>query len=438
MNLHRRITAVAGTLVLAWGAFVPMAHADVTDDEIAAAKAEESRAAGSVAEIEAQLAALEAEAGDLELASAQAEVANSEAQSRLWDAMDASEAAQIRANEAAAKVEEGRAELGRIGAAMYREGAGSISGANYLLGVDSLSEATDKARAYDLVGRRAKTDLNEFQALQDVADALQKEADRCFEEQTRAAEEAEKTARALEEQAAQAAERVAAINTERDKLLAVLAEKQGVTRELVAQQQREKAEAARKAAEAEAARLRAIEQERQRQEAARVAAQQAAAREAAARAAAQAQRQAAAQAQQQAAPVQAPAQVPAPSNVASVQNAAGLGDKIVAYARQFHGVPYVWGGTSPTAGWDCSGFTQYVYTQLGMPIPRTTYAVIAAGYRVIPAAQAKPGDLVMWSNGEHIGIYTGNGNHIAARRPGDITREGPLYGSYYFLRVANY
>ena len=118
MNLHRRIAVVAGTLTLAWGSCIPFAYADVTDDEIAAAKAEESRAAGSVAHIETQLAALEAEAGDLELASARAEVANSEAQSRLREATEAAQNAQDRADEAAFKVEEGRVELGRIGSAM--------------------------------------------------------------------------------------------------------------------------------------------------------------------------------------------------------------------------------------------------------------------------------------------------------------------------------
>lgn len=267
MDLGRRITAVAGALVLAWGIFMPAASANVTDDEIAAAQAEESKAAGSVAQIESRLAALEAEAGELELASARAEVASSEAQSRLREATEAARSAQDRADEASYKVEEGRAELGRIGAAMYREGVGSISGANYLLGVDSLAEASDKAHAYDLIGRNAKSDLNEFQALDDVASALQKEADRKFDEQTQAAEAAEKAAQELKEQAAEAAERVAAIDAERDELVTVLAEKHGITKSLVSQQQHERAEAAR---------IRAAEQERLRQEAARVAAQQAA------------------------------------------------------------------------------------------------------------------------------------------------------------------
>lgn len=105
---------------------------------------------------------------------------------------------------------------------------------------------------------------------------------------------------------------------------------------------------------------------------------------------------------------------------------------IVSYARQFAGTPYVYGGTTP-AGFDCSGFTQYVFAQFGYSLPRTAGAQGAAGYRV-SAAEAQPGDLVVWG-ARHVGIYTGNGNHIAAHKPGTPLSEGPLYGSYYFVRV---
>lgn len=105
---------------------------------------------------------------------------------------------------------------------------------------------------------------------------------------------------------------------------------------------------------------------------------------------------------------------------------------IVSYARQFTGTPYVYGGTTP-AGFDCSGFTQYVFAQFGYSLPRTAGAQGAAGYHV-SAAEAQPGDLVVWG-ARHVGIYTGNGNHIAAHRPGTPLSETPLYGSYYFVRV---
>jgi len=105
---------------------------------------------------------------------------------------------------------------------------------------------------------------------------------------------------------------------------------------------------------------------------------------------------------------------------------------IVNYARQFLGTPYVWGGTTP-AGFDCSGFTQYVFRNFGIELPRTSSAQASFGIRV-SAADARPGDLVAWPG--HVGIYTGNGNNVAARQPGTPLTEGPIYhSSPTFIRV---
>ncbi|MCQ9387393.1 NlpC/P60 family protein [Brevibacterium sp. 50QC2O2] len=76
---------------------------------------------------------------------------------------------------------------------------------------------------------------------------------------------------------------------------------------------------------------------------------------------------------------------------------------IVKTARKYVGVPYVWGGTSPTKGWDCSGFVQYVYKKNGIKLPRTSGQQKAAG-EVIPRSKAKPGDLI-WHPG-HITIVS--------------------------------
>lgn len=124
------------------------------------------------------------------------------------------------------------------------------------------------------------------------------------------------------------------------------------------------------------------------------------------------------------------AEEPAPAAAPAASSA--IGDQIVAIARQYVGTPYVFGGSTP-AGFDCSGFTQYVFAQAGISIPRSSSAQGGIG-RQVSAAEARPGDLV-WAPG-HIGIYTGNGNHIAARNPSSPLHESPMYRNFTFIRVA--
>ncbi|GAA0035348.1 C40 family peptidase [Brevibacterium metallidurans] len=87
--------------------------------------------------------------------------------------------------------------------------------------------------------------------------------------------------------------------------------------------------------------------------------------------------------------------------------------QVLAIAKQYVGTPYVSGGTSPS-GWDCSGFTSYVYAKVGVNLPRTSGAQGSAG-ATVSKSEAKPGDLI-WKPG-HIGIYAGNGMMYDAGNP---------------------
>ncbi len=94
------------------------------------------------------------------------------------------------------------------------------------------------------------------------------------------------------------------------------------------------------------------------------------------------------------------------------------GDAVVADAKKYVGVPYVWGGTNPAVGMDCSGFVQRVFKDLGVNLPRVVSDQMRQGTPVASLAQAKPGDLLVSFGGEHISIYLGNGKAIDAPVPG--------------------
>jgi cell wall-associated NlpC family hydrolase len=94
--------------------------------------------------------------------------------------------------------------------------------------------------------------------------------------------------------------------------------------------------------------------------------------------------------------------------------ASAVGSKVIAVASRYVGVPYVWGGTTP-AGFDCSGFTSYVYGQLGVSLPRTSSSQRYAG-TVVSRSEAQPGDII-WTSG-HVAIYAGGNMEIDAPRPG--------------------
>jgi cell wall-associated NlpC family hydrolase len=103
----------------------------------------------------------------------------------------------------------------------------------------------------------------------------------------------------------------------------------------------------------------------------------------------------------------------------NTSDSSSIRSRIVEYALRFKGNPYVWGGTSLTKGADCSGFTQSVFRDNGISIPRTSRTQAINGRR-ISIDEMQPGDLIFYAkNGtiNHVGIYIGNGKIIAASSP---------------------
>ena len=103
--------------------------------------------------------------------------------------------------------------------------------------------------------------------------------------------------------------------------------------------------------------------------------------------------------------------------------------KIVRFARHFLGIPYSYGGTSPASGFDCSGFTRYVYAHFGITLPHYSGAQFDLGRRVSRAG-LRPGDLLFFDGLGHVGLYIGHGLFIHAPHSGTRVSIDTLAGWY--------
>lgn len=111
------------------------------------------------------------------------------------------------------------------------------------------------------------------------------------------------------------------------------------------------------------------------------------------------------------------------------------GGDIVADASKYLGIPYVWGGTDPAKGLDCSGLVQLVYKDMGISLPRTAAQQATQGTKVDSLAQAKPGDLVAFGSPvDHIGIYAGDNKMIVAPKKGDVVKVQDVYKTPVAIR----
>lgn len=438
----RRALVVSASLALAASAsvFAPAAFASPADDKVEAAKAAEKNAANSVADIEAQLAKLSAYTQDVRDQAEDAEAGYNNAISNLVVAKETADKTAKDSQEAKGKVEEARKALGGLARTVYTT-QGSLSSLTPYLHADGLQTVEMRKVSVELFGSKADSQMQTFDSIAKVAGVLEARAKAAQNEKEEAARDLKTQKEAADKLKADTEQKLASLGTQREELVKKLAAARGVT-EQAEKERQDQIEAERKAREeaAKQAALKAAEEQAKREaaEAARKAAEKKAREEAAAQAARSQARQSRSASSSASAPkkttrTSTSTQSTKKSSSSQVSaNASGSRAAVISYAKQFLGVPYVWGGTTP-AGFDCSGLVQYVYrNSVGVKLPRVSQAQRNVGTRV-SRGQALPGDMVNYNH--HVGIYLGNGYMIHAPKPGDKVKIAKVYGNPVYVRV---
>jgi len=104
--------------------------------------------------------------------------------------------------------------------------------------------------------------------------------------------------------------------------------------------------------------------------------------------------------------------------------------QVIAIAMQYLGVPYVWGGASPSQGFDCSGLTSFAFAQIGVSLPHHAASQYNYGTPV-SREDLQPADLVFFNGLGHMGMYIGGGQFIHAPHSGDVVKISSIYDSWY-------
>jgi cell wall-associated NlpC family hydrolase/exonuclease VII small subunit len=122
----------------------------------------------------------------------------------------------------------------------------------------------------------------------------------------------------------------------------------------------------------------------------------------------------------------APSPSPSPPPVSPPPSTHG---GVVGIALRYLGVPYRWGGASPS-GFDCSGFLVYVFAKVGVYLPHSSYMQFRLG-RFVPRSALQPGDAVFFNGASHVGIYIGSGRFVHAPHTGDVVKISSLGEGWY-------
>lgn len=444
----KRALVIAASFALTASAsiFAPVAFASPADDKVEAAKAAETDAANSVAAIEAQLAQVSAQTQDARDLAEEAEAGYNDAISNLVVAKQAADKTAQDSQEAQEKVEQARKALAGLARTVYTT-QGSLSSLTPYLNADGLQTVEMRKVSVELFGSKADSQMRTFDSIAKVASVLQERANQAKQDREQAANELKTQKDAADQLKAASEKQLADLGAQREELIKQLAVARGVTEQAEKERQAQ-IEAERKAREEAAAQaaLKAAE-EKARKEAAQQKAREEAAQQKAREQAAK--RRAAAQKQtvnSSASDKQTSTSKPAKKNQPKATNktakkttnqksstrGSASRSQIIAYAKRFIGVPYVWGGSTPK-GFDCSGLTSYVYRNAaGINLPRRAVHQRGAG-RFVSKSQALPGDMVNYSS--HVGIYLGNGYMIHAPKPGDRVKIARVYGNPVYVRV---
>ena len=471
------ITALAG-LGLVTGIALPLsaAHADPvypSADQVAGAKAAASSAAGQVASLDQQLAASRDRLDNLQQAAGDAAEEANGAQLALERAAAESADAQAKAADAQTAAEDAALTLSRYAAEVY-QGGGETNQLNIFFGEGGPQEVLDKASGVQAVGAERARMAQDAESARLLAANLREAASEAEARRATAAAAATAAADRARQAAEDAETQTAQIEQQQQQMTTQLAALQNTSVELeqqrqagiAAEQQRQREEANRRAAEAaaKAAAEKAAREAAERaaaaaaaEAAARTAREQKAAQEAAARAAADAAAKAAAKAaadkaaaDARAAAARAAAAAPPPVTTKTTTKPttttkpattkpttstppppapSGGVSAVIAFARAQLGERYVWGGAGPDV-WDCSGLTMMAWRQAGVRLSHYTGYQWAETDRV-PLSQLKPGDLVFYGtsgpNSHHVGLYIGSGQMIHAPNPSTVVKIASIY-----------